>query len=52
MYNNGSETTFDTLGDTEKLQDFNYALVCAYEEAIDSHFISQALSGFNNALLM
>ncbi|MEM9685856.1 MAG: hypothetical protein AAF934_02925, partial [Bacteroidota bacterium] len=52
VYNNGSETTFNTLSDTEKLQDFNYALIETYEEALNSHFISQALSGFNNALLM
>ena len=44
--------TFSTLSDTEKLQDFNYVLIRTYEEASGAHFISQALSGFNNALLM
>ncbi|MEM9686551.1 MAG: hypothetical protein AAF934_06470, partial [Bacteroidota bacterium] len=49
---NGGVVNFSTLSDTEKLQDFNYTLIEAYSEALASHFISQALSGFNNALLM
>ena len=49
---NGGVVNFSTLSATEKLQDFNYTLIEAYSEALASHFISQALSGFNNALLM
>ena len=52
VYNNGEVVTFDAFTETERLQNFNYALINAYQEAGASHFISQALSGFNNALLM
>ena len=51
VYNNGV-VNFSTLSGVERLQDFNYALIQSYIEARASHFISQALSGFNNTLLM
>ncbi|MEM9685878.1 MAG: hypothetical protein AAF934_03040 [Bacteroidota bacterium] len=46
----GSNT--NELTGAQRLQDFNYALIESYIEARASHFISQALSGFNNAMLM
>ncbi|MEM7036244.1 MAG: hypothetical protein AAF570_04630, partial [Bacteroidota bacterium] len=45
-----STAAFDT--EAARLSDFNYALIKAYQQVRASHFISQALSGFNNALLM
>ncbi|MEM6268494.1 MAG: hypothetical protein AAF998_03610 [Bacteroidota bacterium] len=48
-----TDSTTNTFDETAaRLSDFNYALIKAYQQARSSHFISQALSGFNNALLM
>lgn len=48
----GSLKTFAQRSENEKADDFWYSLVRAGEHFASSNFLSQALSGFNNALLM
>lgn len=43
---------FAELEEQEKANDFHYALILALKELSDAHCISQALGGFNAALLM
>lgn len=43
---------FNSLSPADQLKDYNYALLKAAKEADEKHLISQALSGFNKALLM
>ncbi|MEE8059518.1 MAG: hypothetical protein V3T17_17035 [Pseudomonadales bacterium] len=53
VYNNGIKTFSEEFTDeTARLNDFNYVLIKTYEELNNGHFISQALGGFNSALLM
>ena len=53
VYNNGMATFSEVfVSDTERFNDFTYTIIRAYAEVEDKQLVSQALGGFNNALLM
>lgn len=53
VYNNGIEKFSEAFKDEgAQMKDFNYTLIKAALQLMSGHFLSQTLSGFNNALLM
>lgn len=53
VYNNAIQKFEEVFTEeTARLKDCNYTLLQAALQLMNSHFLSQALSGFNNALLM
>lgn len=53
VYSNGIIPFSEAFkSEKERLSDVNYAIIQSYAYINSRHFISQALSGFNNALLM
>lgn len=51
VFKNGI-VTFSSLTSAEKVNDFHYTVILAYEFMTDKHFVSQSLGGINAALLM
>jgi hypothetical protein len=53
VYNKGIQKFSEAIPEENKrIKDFNYTLIQAAIRINNGHFLSQALSGFNNALLM
>jgi predicted house-cleaning NTP pyrophosphatase (Maf/HAM1 superfamily) len=52
IYHNATIRQFGNLDESERLGNFNYSMIQMLNQLEQGHFLSQALSGFNNALLM